>query len=245
MNILYTRVSSVGQLKSNGDDRQQKSFENIKFDHIYNEVESGSVPFFQRSLGAKLKYQIEDSVDSITLYVEDVDRLGRDLLDILQTFKYLDEHGVNVFIARYGMYSLVNGEQNDTFKLVLSLMGTFAELERSKINVRTKQGREIKKAKDKELKQINPKHTEITYKGRKAGAIETVESFYLKHKTVIDLLKEKTKVTIVNNNDKRKKKTVEINELSLRNLESFLQSIQINKSINTLRRIKEFTVNNI
>lgn len=245
MNILYTRVSSVGQQKTNGDDRQQSSFNNIKFDQIYDEVESGSVPFFERPLGAKLKDFIEVTNENVTLYVEDVDRLGRDLLDILQTFKYLDERGVNVFIGRYGMFSLVDGKQNETFKLILSLMGTFAELERSKINVRTKQGREIKKAKDKELKLINPNHTEITYKGRRAGAIESVESFYKKHKDVIDLLKQNEKVTVVNRQDKRRKQTVNINQLSLRNLEIYLKEIEIRKSINTLRRIKEFTQDHI
>jgi len=244
MKILYTRVSSTSQMKTNGDDRQQRSFNNLEFDHIYDEVESGSVPFFERTLGGKLK-EVIDSNNGITLFVEDVDRLGRDLLDILQTFKYLDERGVNVFIGRYGMFSLVNGEENESFKLILSLMGTFAELERSKINTRTKQGREIKKARDKELKTIDPKHKDITYKGRKVGAIESDESFYKKHKDVIDLLKQNTQVTITNPMDRRIKQTVNINDLSLRNLENYLLSIQIKKSINTLRRIKEFTALNI
>lgn len=239
MKILYTRVSSTSQMKTNGDDRQQRSFNNLEFDHIYDEVESGSVPFFERTLGGKLK-EVIDSNNGITLFVEDVDRLGRDLLDILQTFKYLDERGVNVFIGRYGMFSLVDGKQNDTFKLILSLMATFAELERSKINERTRQGRQIKKAKDKELKTIDPKHKDITYKGRKVGALESEESFCRKHKEVIDLLNENQKVTIVNTQDKRRKQTVNINELSLRNLEKYLQTIDIKKSINTLRKIKNF-----
>lgn len=240
MNILYTRVSSVGQQKTNGDDRQQSSFNTIKFDQIYDEVESGSVPFFERPLGAKLKDLIEVTDGNVTLYVEDVDRLGRDLLDILQTFKYLDERGVNVFIGRYGMFSLVDGKQNDTFKLILSLMGTFAELERSKINIRTKQGREIKKAKDKELKKIDPKHRDITFKGRKVGAVESAESFYKKHKDVIELLKQNQQVTLINEYDKRRKKIAYINDLSLRNLEKYLQTIDIKKSVNTLRKIKNF-----
>ena len=244
MDILYTRVSSIGQMKANGDDRQQQSFSNIKFDYILDEVESGSVPFFDRPLGSQLKNIIAENVD-VTLFVEDVDRLGRDLLDILQTFQFLNARGVNVFIQRYGMFSLVDGKQNDTFKLVLSLMGTFAELERSKINERTRQGRELKKQKDNQLKTIDPKHKDITYKGRKVGAVESVESFYIKHQPVINLLKENTKVTIVNPNDKRKKQTVNINELSLRNLESYLNEIGFKKSINTIRRIKEFTTNNI
>ena len=245
MNILYTRVSSIGQMKANGDDRQQSSFSDIKFDHILDEVESGSVPFFDRQLGAKLKSLIETTDESITLYVEDVDRLGRDLLDILQTFQFLNTRGVNVFIQRYGMYSLIDGKQNDTFKLVLSLMGTFAELERSKINERTRQGRELKKQKDNQLKAIDPKHKDITYKGRKIGAVESDESFYKKHKDVIDLLKQNTQVTITNPMDRRKKQTININDLSLRNLEKQLDIMGIKRSINTIRRIKEFTCVNI
>lgn len=244
MNILYTRVSSIGQMKANGDDRQQNSFSNIEFDYILDEVESGSIPFFDRPLGSQLKNIIAENVD-VTLFVEDVDRLGRDLLDILQTFKYLNEKGVNVFIQRYGMYSLIDGKQNDTFKLVLSLMGTFAELERSKINERTRQGRQIKKAKDKELKTIDPKHKDITFKGRKVGAVESDESFYKKHKDVIDLLKLNTQVTITNPMDRRKKQTININDLSLRNLEKQLDIMGIKRSINTIRRIKEFTSVNI
>lgn len=244
MNILYTRVSSIGQMKANGDDRQQQSFSNIKFEYILDEVESGSVPFFYRPLGSQLKNIIAKNVD-VTLFVEDVDRLGRDLLDILQTFQYLNEKGVNVFIQRYGMYSLIDGKQNDTFKLVLSLMGTFAELERSKINERTRQGRELKKQKDNQLKAIDTKHKDITYKGRKIGAVESVESFYNKHKDVIDLLQQNVKVTIANRQDKRRKQTVNINQLSLRNLDTYLKEIEIKKSINTLRRIKEFTTEHI
>lgn len=244
MNILYTRVSSIGQVKANGDDRQQQSFSNIKFDYILDEVESGSVPFFDRPLGSQLKNIIAENVD-VTLFVEDVDRLGRDLLDILQTFQYLNEKGVNVFIQRYGMYSLIDGKQNDTFKLVLSLMGTFAELERSKINERTRQGRELKKQKDNQLKTIDPKHKDITYKGRKVGAVESDESFYKKHKDVIELLKQNTQVTITNPMDRRKKQTININDLSLRNLEKQLDIMGIKRSINTIRRIKEFTSVNI
>lgn len=244
MNILYTRVSSIGQMKANGDDRQQQSFSNIEFDYILDEVESGSVPFFERPLGSQLMNIITEN-DDITLYVEDVDRLGRDLLDILQTFQFLNARGVNVFIQRYGMFSLVDGKQNDTFKLVLSLMGTFAELERSKINERTRQGRELKKQKDNQLKTIDPKHKDITYKGRKVGAVESDESFYKKHKDVIELLKQNQQVTLINEYDKRRKQSVNINDLSLRNLEKYLRTIDIKKSINTLRRIKEFTGVNI
>ena len=244
MNILYTRVSSIGQMKANGDDRQQQSFSNIEFDYILDEVESGSVPFFERPLGSQLMNIITEN-DGITLYVEDVDRLGRDLLDILQTFQFLNARGVNVFIQRYGMFSLVDGKQNDTFKLVLSLMGTFAELERSKINERTRQGRELKKQKDNQLKSIDPKHKDITYKGRKVGAVESDESFYKKHKDVIELLKQNQQVTLINEYDKRRKQSVNINDLSLRNLEKYLRTIDIKKSINTLRRIKEFTGVNI
>lgn len=244
-NILYTRISSVGQAKANGDDRQRLSIASIQFDEVFNDIESGSVPFLERREGKKLINYIEKNHHSITLYIEDVDRLGRDLLDILQTFKYLNDKEVNVFIHRYGMFSLVEGKQNETFKLVLSLMGTFAELEKAKINERTKQGREIKKKKDQELKKIDPKHKEITYKGRKVGATESDESFMNKHGEIIQLLSENPKVILVDQNDKRKKITKKINDLSLRELVRHLEQNNNKRSINTLRKIKDFVRINI
>lgn len=239
-NILYTRVSSIGQAKGNGDDRQRLNIPSIQFDKVFNDIESGSVPFFERKEGKQLIDYIEECQDSVTLYIEDVDRLGRDLLDILQTFKYLNDKDINVFIHRYGMFSLVDGKQNDTFKLVLSLMGTFAELEKAKINERTKQGRELKKRKDVELKKLDLKHKDITYKGRKVGATESDESFKNKHAKVIQLLVENPKVTLIDQHDKRKKKTKYINELSLRELVKYLEENHIKRSVNTLRKIKDF-----
>lgn len=114
--------------------------------------------------------------------VQDVDRLGRDTIDILQTIKRLTAKNINLTVTGLGMDTLLpNGKENEAFKIVLSVMSTLAEMERKKIKERQKQGIERAKKKGK-------------YKGRKVGTTESKDIFLAKYKNVVKELKNNTSI---------------------------------------------------
>lgn len=164
MKVLYTRISSQDQ----NSDRQKMS--SIVFDLILEDVCSGSINLFDRPEGQKIKSLVNDG-ESFELVVYDIDRLGRNLLDIISTIEYLTEHRICVNILSQGLKTLTTeGTENPTSKLVISILGTVAEIERKKIVERTREGVAIAKAKG-------------MYKGRKEGTKEAVEKFLAKPKT--------------------------------------------------------------
>lgn len=114
--------------------------------------------------------------------VHDIDRLGRDTIDILQTIKSLTAKGINLTVTGLGMDTILpNGKENDAFKIVLSVMATLAEMERKKIKERQKQG--IARAKKKGK-----------YKGRKVGTTESKDVVLAKYKNVVKELNNNTSI---------------------------------------------------
>ena len=150
--ILYIRVSSDDQNTA----RQQKDLKawatktgSTNTKTIIEKI-SGSVAAKDRRLNEVFLMQGIKRV-----VVQDIDRLGRDTIDILQTIKSFTAANINLTVTALGMDTLLpNGKENHSFKIVLSVMATLSELERTKIKERQKQRIAIAKAEGK-------------YKGRK------------------------------------------------------------------------------
>lgn len=182
MKVLYTRVSTLDQ-KS---DRQKMS--SINFDLVLEDKCSGTINLFDREEGQKIKSLVNDG-ESFELVVYDIDRLGRNLLDIISTIEYLTKHNICVNILSQGLKTLTpEGTENPTSKMIISILGTVAEIERKKIVERTREGVAIAKSQGK-------------YKGRKEGSKETIDKFLLKPKTkeILRLLKKKNTIKDVVN----------------------------------------------
>lgn len=179
MTIGYARVSSETQ----NLDRQIIELDNyinrkgIKEYEVISEKISGSVPAIDR------KFNIVFNDKSCKhLIIEDFDRLGRNLIDILQTVERLLENGVNVTVLKYDQTAILdNGQRNPLWQILVSMMGTFAQMEREKIKERQKQG--IAAAKKKGV-----------YKGRKVGATKNNDKFLAENKAVIKQLKAGTSI---------------------------------------------------
>ena len=131
MTVLYIRVSSEGQ----NIDRQESALKDwanktgSTNTQTHIEKISGSVSSTQRQFNRIFKM---DGVKRVV--VQDIDRLGRDTIDILQTIKKLTANNINVTVTALGMDTLLpNGKVNESFKIVLSVMATLAEMERTKI----------------------------------------------------------------------------------------------------------------
>ena len=168
MKVKYLRVSSLDQNLQ----RQQKN-EN-DFDKTYPDKISGAVSFFERPWGKKL---IDDVIDGKIkeVHVLSIDRIGRNILDILNVCEFFTQKEVNLYVENIGMYSMVEGKQNPIFKMIVSVLGNVSEMERNHMLERQRQGIEIAKAKG-------------VYKGRLYGTRMTTEEFLKKYKKVANEL---------------------------------------------------------
>lgn len=161
MKVLYIRISSVGQ----NNDRQKKE----GFDLVFEDTNSGSIPLKERKEGKKLlKLVAAGSVNSI--YIHSIDRLGRNVGEIISNIEYFTSLGVCVISEKEGVKTLNDdGSVNPIAKLIISVLGSIAEFELQRIKERTREG--IDKAKIKGV-----------YVGRSPGSVESAEVFFSKAK---------------------------------------------------------------
>ena len=170
MKARYNRISTASQnmerqlVKQNPDET------------LYNDVVSGSVPFNERERGSQL---VQDIVDGKVRYVavSSIDRLGRNLQDIINTIEFFRSYDVVARVDNLGMETMVNGKKNPTFDLIISVMANVAVMERVTLLERQREGIAIAKAKG-------------VYKGRVRGSVESKEEVLKKYKSVVRLLNE-------------------------------------------------------
>ncbi|PRQ82478.1 recombinase family protein [Elizabethkingia anophelis] len=169
MKARYIRVSTGNQ---NTERQLEKNHPNEK---LYIDIVSGAIPFKEREQGNRLIQDIDaDSIKYIS--VHSIDRLGRNLFDILATLELLNEKKVTLKVDNLGIESLVNNKPNSAFKLIISVMANIAEMERETMLERQKEGIKIAIAKG-------------VYKGRVKGSKESDEQVLSKYKEVVKYLK--------------------------------------------------------
>ena len=139
---------------------------------------SGSVPFDKRPEGAKLVKLIQEGKVA-RVVVEEISRLGRNVMDVSKTLAFLEEHKVNLNIRNMGIESMVEGKPSATFRMILQIMASISEMEKEHIKERTAQGRAVAVAKGVKM-------------GRTLGASETQAEFLNKEKNkrAVKMLKE-------------------------------------------------------
>lgn len=163
MKVLYTRVSTDSQSL----DRQL--VDETQFDVVVKEKGvSGSVPFWNRPNTSELLQLLKDGKVS-EFHTHSIDRLGRNLKNILQTIEDFHSYGVPIHITSSGLITLdkVSGKMNPTTNLILSVMGSVSEMERNLIRERITHSLSVKKMRGELL-------------GRRKGSVETVEKFLSK-----------------------------------------------------------------
>lgn len=147
--VGYARVSSAGQ----NLDRQLEALRIAGCERVFQEKVSGATRD-REQLDAALSYLREGDV----LVCTSMDRLARSLPDLHAIVNELTERGVAVQFLKEGQnYSR---ESDSVSKLMLSLLGAFAEFERSLIRERQAEGIERAKARG-------------VYKGRPAALDES------------------------------------------------------------------------
>ena len=166
----YIRVSTGNQKTARQEARQSKD------EILFTDIVSGSIPFEDREKGKDLMKAIQSGeIDYVS--VSSIDRLGRNLYNILTTLEFFKENGIILKVDNLGIESLVNGKENSAFKLIISVMANIAEMERESILERQREGIALAK-----LKGI--------YKGRVLGSKESEEDFLAKYKGGVKSLKK-------------------------------------------------------
>ena len=192
MNVLYCRISTVEQKT----DRQRINEKNYSL--VIEDKCSGTIPFFEREGGMKIKKLIDKSALK-ELDVFEIDRLGRDLRDIINTIHYFTEKGICINFVAQGLRTIdSNGKENPITKMIISILGVVGEMEKKQIRERQLEGIAIAKMKG-------------VYLGRKAGSKEDVLKFLSKpkNKTAVEYLKKGYK-----NNEAAKLAGVHINTIT-------------------------------
>lgn len=165
----YNRISSPNQKL------ERQLVRNHPNEIIFNDVISGAVAFKEREKGKELVHAIEaGSVNFVS--VAAVDRLGRNLYDVLTTLEYFTEKGVVLRVDNLGLESMVDGKPNQVFKLIVSVLGNVAEMERVNLRERQLEGIAVAKAKG-------------VYKGRQRGSSMDIQELLEKYKHVTKEIK--------------------------------------------------------
>src|SRR5574344_1386550 len=99
MNTLYCRVSSLEQKT----DRQRINESDFKI--VVEDKCSGAIPFFERQGGKEiLKYIENDIISSLSVWT--IDRLGRDLRDILNTIHFFTQKRIPIKFINQGLVTI-------------------------------------------------------------------------------------------------------------------------------------------
>lgn len=202
MKVLYVRTSSFEQ-------RSDRQLNNSKdYDLVIEDKCSGAIPFFERDGGKKIEKLISKN-EIKSLFVHQIDRLGRNLLDILNTINVFNKKGICLNITQQGLKTLnEDGKENPIAKLTISILGVVAEMERNLIKERQMEGVVIAKAKG-------------VYKGRVKGSVDSNLNFLNKPrvKKALEYLKNGMK-------------GVEVSKLTGLHQNTISKIVRINKQVN-------------
>jgi DNA invertase Pin-like site-specific DNA recombinase len=172
--VLYCRCSSLDQ-KTDRQKINEKDYDIVLEDKV-----SGTVPFFERDGGKEIQKLVDNKIIS-SLHVWTIDRLGRNLRDILNTIHYFTERSIAIHFVSQTLRTLDdNGKENSIAKLMISVLGIVSEMERNQSKERQLEGIKLAKLKGN------------VYKGRKEGSKEDVLKFLSKEKNkkALDYLKK-------------------------------------------------------
>ncbi|MBD0777174.1 recombinase family protein [Maribacter sp. ANRC-HE7] len=137
MKARYIRISTPDQ------NLERQLIKQHTGEKLFIDICSGSIPFNERAEGQRLL----NDMDLNYVSVHAIDRLGRNLLDILMTLQHFDDHGIKLKVENLGIESLVDGKPNPAFKLIVSVLANIAEMERNTMLERQREGIDIAKAK--------------------------------------------------------------------------------------------------
>ena len=173
--LLYVRCSTINQ----NTDRQFNDYgKSLKedFQFFLEDKESGSVPIFERKNGKLMKVMIDGGRIN-HIHIHQIDRCARNLKSLLEFIEYTSERGVNVFFKKEGINTLgEDGKTSYMVKMMISVMGAFAEVEN-----------EIRK--ERQAEGIRIAMADGRYDNRTKRGKETPQRFLMKHSKAVEYLR--------------------------------------------------------
>lgn len=172
--MLYARVSTLDQKT----DRQKVN--EGDYQKVIEDKCSGSIPFFERPGGKEIESFIQKGCVT-NLYVWQIDRLGRDLRDILNTIHFFTQKGICIHFVSQGLRTIEpDGKENPISSLIISILGIVGQMERSQSKERQLEGIQLARLSGKK------------YLGRKKGTKEDPLQFLSKpkNKKALEYLKK-------------------------------------------------------
>ena len=134
--VGYVRVSSIDQNLA----RQLEQLKHENVDKVFEDKASGATtkrPAFQQMLD----YVREGD----TIVVCSMDRLARNLSDLLSITTELHAKGINIKFLKENILLDASGTEHAMTRLLMSMLGAVAEFERSLIRERQREGIELAK----------------------------------------------------------------------------------------------------
>ena len=172
MKVLYTRISTSINQKV---DRQ--IVDKDQYDYVLMDTCSGSIPLYERPKGSEIEKLISWGKLK-ELHVHSIDRLGRNTIDVLSTWKDLTEKGIRIICKNPSLQNIdENGKEDKFSELMISILSTLSKFERDQIRERQMEGIRIRKEKG-------------LYRGRRINTSETPTKLLKKSrsKKILDYL---------------------------------------------------------
>ena len=166
MKVFYSRISTEDQ----SDLRQLKNTEK-GFDYVLSDKCSGTIPIWERPRGSQIKNLIDEGKLK-ELHIHSIDRLGRNTIDVLSTYKELTDLNIRVVCRNPNIQNFNEDGTVDSFsEMMVSLLSVMSSFEKSMIDSRRKEGIE-------RTMKLHPER----YSGRKIGTTISPEKFLMKTK---------------------------------------------------------------
>jgi len=140
--VVYSRVSTEQQTNESqiADLQAYAKYMKFKVLDVFEEKISGKTKAIDRLAFRELiNYTDTHTVDNILVW--ELSRLGRNLRDVLTTIDYLTERHINVYAKKENINTLNDDKTvNNTAQMILGIMGSVAQYERTTIVERSKRG---------------------------------------------------------------------------------------------------------
>jgi len=178
MKVFYSRISS-----NDGQKHDRQLLDLIGFDYVLTDTFTGNSDLFDRPKGQQIK-KLLDEGKLTHLEIHSIDRLGRNLLSVLSTWRELTEKGITIVCRNPNIRNFDDNGNPDKFsELLLSILGSMYSFERSMLLQRQKEGISIARIK-------NPQ----AYCGRRINTQDTPERHLKKDKSkkILDYLSKGT-----------------------------------------------------
>src|SRR4051794_35939215 len=147
--FAYLRVSSKGQIKGHGFDRQEETISRFAGENGYQVTETfrdaftgteADRPQFNEMVGRILGNGVR------TILVESLDRLAREVMVQSLLLAKLAQHGITLMNCVTGEDVTAAMEQDPMRRALIQIQSVFSELEKSRLVSKLRRAREAKKA---------------------------------------------------------------------------------------------------